>query len=138
MNPYKEIIDEKIEEQSKFFHKQKFTVSRMHEYLWKELGHSELKSSYQIVQRYMKHRKNELKRLGYNNGGTLPLVWHAGEAQADFGEADFIHENGEVVRHKYLMQAFPSSNRKLCLIMPGENCECVCQGLQDMWGIAGK
>ncbi len=90
MNSYKEIIDEKMEEQSKFFHKQKFTVSRMHEYLWKELGHSELKSSYQIVRCYMKHRKNELKRLGYSNGGTLPLVCHASESQADFGEADFI------------------------------------------------
>ena len=138
LNPYKEIIDKKMEEQSKFFHKQKFTASRMHEYLWKDLGYSELKSSYQLVQRYMRHRRNELKRLGYDDGGTLPLVWHPGEAQADFGEADFINADGEVARRKYLVQAFPYSNRILCLIMPGENCECVCQGLQDMFEFIGK
>ena len=137
LDPYKEIIDRKMEEQSRYFHKQRFTASRMHEYLWKDLGHAELKSSYQLVQRYMRHRRNELKRLGYDDGGTLPLVWHPGEAQADFGEADFVHGSGEVIRHKYLVMAFPNSNRIVSLIMPGENCECVCQGLQDMFEFVG-
>lgn len=64
------------------------------------------------------------------------LVWHAGETQADFGEADFI-ERGVKVRKKYLTLSFPQSNNSFTQVFGGENAECVCQGLQDIFGYIG-
>jgi len=64
------------------------------------------------------------------------LVWHPGEAQADFGEADFI-EQGTQVRKKYLTLSFPHSNDSFTQVFGGETAECVCQGLKDIFHYIG-
>lgn len=138
LDPYKEIIDSKLEEQKNYYHKQKFTAKRMYTYLCDDLGIKELEGSYQTVQRYVRHWKNVQKRNGYSEPGTMPLVWHAGEAQCDFGEADFSEPGGKLKRRKYLILSFPNSNRLTSVVMPGENCECVCQGLQYIFDFIGK
>lgn len=130
LDPYIEIIISALENEQKFFHKQRFTARRMHKYLCEDLKHEELRNSYQLVQLFMKHWKNEQKRNGLSAAGTLVLVWHAGEAQGDFGEADFTDSEGNIVRYKFFVLSFPFSNRIVCVVMPGENCECVCQSLQ--------
>lgn len=131
LDPYKAEIDEllKAEQDGNVFYKQRFTAARMHEYLWKDKGHTELKGSYCLVARYMKEKKLERKR-SYSEPGTLPLVWEKASAQADFGEADFMVD-GELKRQKYFNLTFPYSNRKTTQVMPGENCECVCQALKE-------
>lgn len=137
LDPYKEEIDELLdeEERSGVFWKQRFTAARMHSYLVNELGHKDLENSYLLVQRYMRKRKTEIKRT-YDDPGTMSLIWHPAEAQADFGEADF-YEGGELVRYKYFALTFPYSNRKIALVMPGENCECVCTALQLIFKFIG-
>ena len=42
LDPYKPIIDGLLEKQSEYFHKQRFTAKRMHEYLVEECGAKEL------------------------------------------------------------------------------------------------
>ena len=135
LDPYKPIIDDLLEKQKDYYHKQRFTATRMHRYLVDELGVAELSRSYILVRKYMKARKNEQRR---NNGpGTLKLVWHPGEAQVDFGQADFIDTDGKYVRKHYLVISFPYSNVSIYEILPGENGECVCQGLLDFFEFIG-
>ena len=138
LDPYKDEIRRLLEKEAtgKLFRKQRWTARRMHEYLWKEQGHEDIRDSYQLVQRYMRQLRME-RPQGYAGKGTLPLEWHPGEAQADFGEADFIAADGSVRRLKYFLLVFPYSNRLLCTVMPGENCECVCQSLSDIFGFLG-
>ena len=138
LDPYKPLIRELLEQQAegKLFRKQRWTAKRMHEYLWKDLGHAELEKSYLTVLRYMKQLRAE-RAQGYAGKGTLPLEWHPGEAQADFGEADFVAKDGSLRRLKYFVLVFPYSNRLLCALMPGENCECVCQSLQYVFSFLG-
>lgn len=64
------------------------------------------------------------------------LIWHPGEAQVDFGEADFI-ERQQTIRKKYLTVSFPYSNDSFTQVFGGETAECVCQGLQDIFAYIG-
>jgi hypothetical protein len=135
LDQYKPIIDELLEKQVDYYHKQRFTAKKMHDHLVKMHGAVELEHSYILVRKYMKSWKNQRKR---NNGpGTLKLVWHAGEAQVDFGQADFLDTDGSYVRKHYLVISFPYSNMAVFEILPGENGECVCQGLMDFFLFIG-
>lgn len=64
--------------------------------------------------------------------GYLDLVWHPGEAQADFGEVD-VRFRGEVSRMRHFVLDFPYSNVGPSQLMPGENAECACQALRDIF-----
>ena len=66
----------------------------------------------------------------------LDLVWELGEAQADFGETDFII-NEVKKRIYYFVLSFPHSNVGLAQVLPGENAECVCQGLKAIFEFIG-
>jgi hypothetical protein len=89
------------------------------------------------VQRYVKKRKTARK----DSPGFLELVWEAGVAQGDFGEADII-EAGVRRTIKYLTLSFPASNAGYPQGFGGETAECVCQGLQDIFhrigGVPGR
>jgi len=133
LDKYKPIIDQLLEDEGKWFHKQRFTGVRMHCYLVNELGYRVLEHSLCTIQRYMKTRKAEIADRNPSSPGTSELVWYPGQAQADFGEADFEMPDGFMKRLKYLLLSFPYSNRLLCVLTYGENCECVCQALQYMF-----
>ena len=64
------------------------------------------------------------------------MVWEAGEAQADFGVADF-NVNEVKQRMSYFVLSFPHSNVGLAQVLPGENAECVCQGLKSIFEFIG-
>ena len=68
--------------------------------------------------------------------GSQELIWEPGDAQADFGEADF-YEGIQCVRRKYLALSFPYSNDGYLQIFGGETAECVCQGLKDIFEYIG-
>ena len=130
LDPHKSLIDTWLEEDRERWYKQRHTAKRIHDRLAAESpGYA---CAYSLVQRYVKDRLCAQKALR----ASQELVWHPGEAQCDFGEADFL-ERGEVVRKKYLTLSFPYSNDSFSQVFGGETAECVCQGLKDIFGYIG-
>ena len=62
----------------------------------------------------------------------MDLVWHPGEAQADFGEVDVLLR-GVVQRMHHFVLDFPYSNVGLVQSVPGENAECTCLALRNLF-----
>lgn len=124
------LIDKWLKEDEKRWRKQHHTAKRIHERLRGESPGYDC--SYNVVQRYVKKARG-MKRAERAN---QELVWHPGESQADFGEADFL-ERGAMIRKKYLTLSFPQSNNSFSQVFGGENAECVCQGLQDIFTYIG-
>jgi transposase len=130
LDPHKPLIDTWLKEDRTRWRKQRHTAKRIHERLQKESPGYDC--SYNIVQRYVKAVKNQLRC----QRASQELVWHPGESQGDFGEADFI-EGGVQLRKKYLTVSFPHSNDSFSQVFGGETAECVCQGLQDIFHYIG-
>ena len=130
LDPHKQLIDQWLEEDQQRWHKQRHTAKRIHDRL--TLESSDYDCSYNIVQRYVKEARGALRAMR----ASQELVWHPGESQADFGEADFL-ERGVLVRKKYLTLSFPQSNNSFSQVFGGETGECVCQGLQDIFAYIG-
>jgi hypothetical protein len=74
---------------------------------------------------YVTKRKKEIfgQKAGY-----LPLEHIPGEAQGDFGDAQY-YENGQLCSGKYLNLSFPYSNKGYFQLFKGENQECLFEGL---------
>lgn len=128
LDPYKPLIDKWIKEDQNRWYKQRHTKYRIYTRLTENYGYT---GSYETVQKYVKARGKEVKQTG-----TQELIWYPGEAQVDFGEADFI-EDTETVRLKYLVVSFPYSNDSFVQVFRGETAECVCQGLKDIFAFIG-
>ncbi|OUM99202.1 MAG: hypothetical protein BAA02_07830 [Paenibacillaceae bacterium ZCTH02-B3] len=126
LDPFKPLIREWLEEDRKNRYKQRHTAMRIHKRLMEEC--EDYDASYPLVQRYVKRLRDQR----YEEG-TQELVWHPGEAQADFGEADFYDGSGEKKTNKYLCLSFPYSNAAYVQLFGGETAECVAQGLQDIF-----
>ena len=130
LDPHKRLIDRWLGEDQTRWRKQRHTAKRIHDRLKRESPGYDC--SYNIVQRYVKQMRSTLRA----QRASQELVWHPGESQADFGEADF-HEGGVLVRKKYLTLSFPQSNNSFTQVFGGETAECVCQGLQDIFVYTG-
>jgi transposase len=130
LDAHADLIDQWLTEDEGNWYKQRHTAKRIHERLLQESPGFDC--SYNVVQRYVKKARSEHRK----ERGNQELVWHPGETQADFGEADFL-ERGERVRKKYLTLSFPQSNNSFTQVFGGENAECVCQGLKDMFSYIG-
>lgn len=124
------VIDGWLMEDQRSRYKQRHTAQRVFDRLKAE--YPEFTASYSLVQRYVKSYREEKKQ----KAGFLELFWPPGEAQVDFGEADFDTPAGRM-GHKYLCASFPQSNGGLAQVFRGETAECVCQGLQDMFEYIG-
>lgn len=127
--PYEASIDAWLDDDCRNWRKQRHTATRVYVRLRDELGYE---GSYSTVQRYVRRRREEMaaERDRRDAQGYLKLEWLPGEAQVDFGEADF-RVRGVVTRGKYLTVTFPHSNVGLTQVFWGEASECVCQGLRD-------
>ena len=91
--------------------------------------------SYRLVAAYVAEKKKELRLK--QREGYLPLKHHPGEAQVDFGYADF-YENGKLHHEaKYLVLSFPYSNGGYLQLNYGENMECLLEGLVTMFEYIG-
>lgn len=130
LDPHKALIDQWLEEDQQRWHKQRHTAKRIYDRLIAESP--EFACSYNTVQRYVRAARRAFRATR----ASQELVWHAGESQADFGEAEFL-ERGELVRKKYLTLSFPHSNDSFSQVFGGETAECVCQGLQDIFAYIG-
>lgn len=125
LDPFKKDIDEWLEEDKKAKRKQRHTARRVYDRLV-ECYSDQFDCSYRTVAGYVSMRKKEI--FGKRKVGTLPLEHIPGEAQADFGDAEY-YENGRLYNGKYLNVSFPFSNKGYFQLFKGENQECLFEGL---------
>jgi transposase len=126
LDPYKQLIDSWLVSDKKAPRKQRHTAKRIHERLLNEVEGYDC--SYRLVAEYVAAKKKELNLDKQKN--YIPLIHVPGEAQSDFGPADFI-ENGHYYKErKYLVLSFPFSNGGYLQLNYGENMECLLEGLQ--------
>lgn len=104
LDPYKKVIDEWLLDDKQSRRKQRHTATRVFDRLQKEHGYQ---GGYRLIAEYVKQRKTEIYDRA--NEFYLPLEHIPGEAQADFGEADF-YERGVLVHGYYVNLSFPFSN----------------------------
>ena len=129
LDPFKLFIDEWLEADKLAPRKQRHTAKRIYRRLRDEV--EGLNCSYRLVALYVAEKKEELRLK--KTEGYIPLVHHPGEAQADFGFADF-YENGKLHHEaKYLVLSFPFSNGGFLQLNYGENMECLLEGLVAMF-----
>ena len=133
LDPYKPVIDEWLTDDLKAPRKQRHTARRIYHRLCGEVKGFD--ASYRLVAEYVAIRKKELHKG--ESEGYIPLIHKPGEAQADFGTADF-YENGKLHKKgKYLVLSFPYSNGGYLQLNYGENLECLLEGLQTMFEYIG-
>lgn len=133
LNAFKPLIDAWLADDLKAPRKQRHTAKRIHNRLQKEVdGYN---CSYRLLASYVSKKKQELQIK--KPEGYIPLNHFPGEAQADFGTADF-YENG-MLHHeaKYLVLSFPCSNGGYLQLNYGENMECLLEGLVAMFEYMG-
>jgi len=128
LDPYKATIDKWLEEDRAAPRKQRHTAKKVFKRLKAEFP--EFNCSYRLVALYYVVRRKEI--FSGAATGFLPLEHHPGEAQADFGAADY-YENGTRISGKYLEVSFPYSNKGYLQLFPGENMECLLEGLDSIF-----
>lgn len=124
LDPYKTDIDSWLLEDKKAKRKQRHTARRVYDRL-EEKYKDRFNCSYRTVAGYVAKKKKEIFS---NKAGHLPLEHIPGEAQVDFGDADY-YENGKLYSGKYLNLSFPYSNKGYFQLFKGENQECLFEGL---------
>ena len=130
LDPYKGLIAQWIEDDRREWRKQRHTARRIWQRLTDEEG---LDVSETTVSRYVRKVRRETAGA---EAQFLDLVWAPGEAQADFGEADF-YLRGTRTRLSYFVLTFPFSNVGFAQVFPGENSECVCEALKRIFEHVG-
>ena len=128
LDPYKPTIDKWLEEDKQAPRKQRHTARRVFNRLRKEMPG--FNCSYRTVASYYAIRHKEI--FSGAREGYLPLDHHPGEAQVDFGTADF-YENGKRLTGKYLELSFPYSNKGYMQLFYGENMECLLEGMDAIF-----
>ncbi|PJM75153.1 IS21 family transposase [Bifidobacterium simiarum] len=123
LDPYRSTVDGWLEADRFMPRKQRHTAKRVYDRLVAEHGYQ---GSYSPVQRYVKRWREEHRPP---QDGFLELQWRPGEAQVDFGLSRAV-VGGDRVDVHCLVVTFPYSNMRYCVALPGENAECVCQGLR--------
>lgn len=130
LDPYRQIIESWLVEDRANWRKQRHTYRRIHSRLVEEYG---LDVSESAVNRYVRKMKEASVSP---DDSYLDLDWAPGEAQADFGQADF-YLRGTRCRLHYFVVTFPYSNVGFAQVLPGENAECVCEGLKRIFEYIG-
>ncbi|WP_314653601.1 IS21 family transposase [Slackia exigua] len=130
LDPYKPLIEQWLDDDERGWRKQRHTARR----IWQRLvGECGLDVSEATVARYVKESR---ERRRTQRDQCLDLAWAPGEAQADFGEADF-YLRGTRTRLSFFVVTFPYSNVGLAQLFPAENAECVCEGLRRVFEHVG-
>lgn len=126
--PFKAVIDEWLEEDKRIRRKQRHTALRIHHRLTEQFG-EQYNCSYRSVASYVAFRKEQL--YGPRQS-AIPLEHRPGEAQVDFGEADFFLGTRKVTGH-HLNLSFPYSNNGYVQLFQGENQQCLFEGLVSIF-----
>ena len=133
LDPYKAIIDGWLEEDRRRRKKQRHTAKRVFDRLCEEYGEQGFSCSYRTVAAYVAEKKLQVRN---SRIAALPLVHKVGEAQVDFGEADFI-ENGKLYSGCYLSVSFPFSNAGFVRLFKGEDFTCFVTGMIAIFNHSG-
>lgn len=128
LDPFKPTIDQWLENDQSAPRKQRHTAMRVYNRLRKE--EDGFDCSYRLVAEYVAHKKKLV--FAGSKDGYLPLEHKPGEAQVDFGTAQF-YENGKCITGKYLEVSFPHSNKGYLQLFYGENMECLLEGLDAIF-----
>ena len=128
LDPFKPLIDQWLAEDKKAPRKQRHTAMRVYNRLGKEADG--FNCSYRLVADYVREKKLELNLT--RKEGFIPLKHEPGEAQADFGSADF-YENSIHYSGKYFVLDFPYSNCGFLQLHYGENMECLLESLKAIF-----
>ena len=131
MEPFAGIVSAWLADDEKMPPKQRHTIQRVWERLVEEEGFT---GSYHSVMRWIHRYRAEHRRPGQ---GFSELVWEAGQAQVDYGQARAVIGGTEQVVH-VLVVTFPYSNARFAVVSPGENAECVCLGLRMVFEHIGQ
>lgn len=126
IDPYAALVDGWLEADRMLPRKQRHTAKRVHDRLRAETGYD---GEYTTTPRYVR-RWREANRSGSDGYGEL--VWAPGVAQIDFGVAK-ARVAGELVDDHCLVVTFPHSNMRYVTSLPGENAECLCHGLVEVF-----
>lgn len=126
LDRYRPLIESWLDEDERSWRKQRHTAHRIWVRLRDEAGADVGEST---VRNYV--RRLRLER-GTQREQYLDLDWAPGDAQADFGEADF-YVGGVRRRMSFFVMTFPYSNVGVAQVFPGENAECVCQALRNVF-----
>jgi transposase len=133
LDSYKDVIDRWLKDDKQMRKKQRHTATRVFKRLKEEYGESVFNCSYRTVAIYVAEKKREIYG---NNNSYLPLEHKPGEAQIDFGKAEFI-ESGKRYYGSYLNVSFPYSNGGFLQLFKGENFECLALGLKNIFEYIG-
>ena len=128
LDQYKMEIDHWLTDDKKAKRKQRHTAQRVFDRL-KDKYNDGFECSYRTVAGYVAKRKKEI--FGKVTA-SLPLIHIPGEAQVDFGDAEF-YENEKLHSGKYLNVSFPFSNKGYLQLFKGENQECLFEGLKAIF-----
>ena len=110
--------------------KQRHTAKRVFDRLATEESYT---GSYSSVQRFVRRWNAQHRQAGE---GFTELVWPAGTAQVDFGQAEAIIGGMRQVLHIFVV-TFPFSNIRFVQAYRGETAECVCYGLRTVFDHIG-
>lgn len=131
LDPYKNYIDTWLEEDKVARKKQRHTARRIYDRLVE--NYPEFDCSYRLVASYVAEKRQEL----YGESRFyVPLKHIPGEAQVDFGAAEFYEK---LTRHKgyCLSISFPHSNGGYLQLFKGQNRECLVEGLINIFNHIG-
>lgn len=133
LDPFKPVIDSWLQEDKKVMRKQRHTAKRIFKRLRGE--HEDFNCSYRLVAEYVSAKKKQL-HLDNQDKGKLPLIHYPGEAQGDFGNAEF-YENSRKCTGKYFVISFPYSNQGYFQLNYGENMECLLEAMDAIFRYIG-
>ena len=119
---FEHVIDQWLEADRMMPRKQRHMAKRVFDRLVAEYGFD---GSYSGVRRYVKAWREANREV---SDGYLRLEWDPGVMQVDFGVALADVAGREHTVH-VLVASLPYSNMRYAVAMPGENAECLCQGL---------
>ena len=128
LDPFKPLIDQWLEEDKNVRRKQRHTATKVFKRLTREVDG--FNCSQRLVAEYVKEKKKQLNLK--RPEGSIPLDHDPGEAQADFGAADF-YENSLLCSGKYFVMDFPYSNNGYLQLHRGENMECLLESMKAIF-----
>lgn len=133
LEPFKEIITHWIEEDKHRKRKQRHTATRIYNRLKQEFPDT-FCLSYRTVAGFVATVKEKV--FGQKQQSALPLEHNAGEAQSDFGDAEFYLDDKQY-QGKYLNLSFPQSNQGYLQLFKGENQQCLFEGMSAIFDHIG-
>jgi len=123
MGPYETIVDAWLLADRKLPRKQRHTAKRIYDRLIQEY---DFNGGERTVREYVSLRKQQ---LGQEDEVFAQLSHPMGHTQTDFGEF-YAFSNGSLMAFQYLVLSFPYSNAGFAQVLPGENSECLLEGLK--------